>query len=554
MLSVSGESVWGSVMVNGDQWQIQALGDGVHAISHLDLTKAPQANQRITDRIHVRNTGSAIVSEDGRSAPFMPHDFSETLGYVGDPALDVEVYVSQTIENIPPDVSFCRFSYFGCPIRILVLYTDLAASEVASISDIATAGRNELAMASGRSRTGGSYEIANIVRIPFVEGLEVGDPDFRLDADLAALKGQYYPLLDQYRADLMVVLTGAVYGNYSGSVQELRVASDNAHAIVVAKWALSSQGGQYTFAHEVGHLMGAQHDLFHAAPQVNYPYEYGYRFSYKPSIFLPRRFWRTVMAYNPHVFESDYGRNYTQIANFSNPNVIHDSRPTGTSLHYNAKVLENHNYIIHNYRPDPLRALIHGPSYVLPGVSTQWAAIISKQPTGSTRWLWSVLPSGQQTFVPISEASVAQYTLPPGVSGALLRLRVTHQGDQVETYLYLNASTGGGLLAAVEQAEDRDENAVGEDSNLVVGFSVDGPSPNPVRDRSSLQVDIASEGEIEIIIFDMLGRQVALTDAHYGSGRHTIPLSVSSLPAGRYIVRVTSNGNGSATRQITVVR
>lgn len=191
MLSVSGESVWGSVMINGDQWQIQALGDGVHAISHLDLTKAPQANQQITDRIHVRNTGSAIVSEDGRSEPFMSYDFPETFGSIGNPSLDIGAYVSRTIENAPPDASFCRFNYFGCPIRILVLYTDLAASEVASISDIATAGRNELAMASGRSLTGGSYEIADIVRIPFVEGMAHGDPKDRLDADLPALKSQY---------------------------------------------------------------------------------------------------------------------------------------------------------------------------------------------------------------------------------------------------------------------------------------------------------------------------------------------------------------------------
>ena len=77
--------------------------------------------------------------------------------------------------------------------------------------------------------------------------------------------------------------------------------------------------------------------------------------------------------------------------------------------------------------------------------------------------------------------------------------------------------------------------------------------PNPVRGRATVAVGVAAGGEVRAEAYDALGRRVASSGARVGPGMGTVPLDLSGLPAGVYLVRVTA-GAETATRAVTVVR
>lgn len=65
----------------------------------------------------------------------------------------------------------------------------------------------------------------------------------------------------------------------------------------------------YTFAHELGHNMGAQHDWYVSSATLPYTYAHGY-------VNAGQR-WRTIMAYNDNCF--DQGFNCTRLLQWANP-------------------------------------------------------------------------------------------------------------------------------------------------------------------------------------------------------------------------------------------
>jgi hypothetical protein len=73
--------------------------------------------------------------------------------------------------------------------------------------------------------------------------------------------------------------------------------------------------------------------------------------------------------------------------------------------------------------------------------------------------------------------------------------------------------------------------------------------PNPVYDQLTIQVTDLPEGSLSLQIADLSGRSVMEIqgDHEMKEGSYRIPLSVSTLPAGTYLVKVVSE-NGIATK------
>jgi len=85
---------------------------------------------------------------------------------------------------------------------------------------------------------------------------------------------------------------------------------------------------QYSFAHELGHVMGCCHDEDHAGSCAGgdslYPYAFGKRFTGDSGD------WRTVMAYSDGSGDPLPWTYYTRIGRFSNPDLEYDGESTGS--------------------------------------------------------------------------------------------------------------------------------------------------------------------------------------------------------------------------------
>jgi len=78
--------------------------------------------------------------------------------------------------------------------------------------------------------------------------------------------------------------------------------------------------------------------------------------------------------------------------------------------------------------------------------------------------------------------------------------------------------------------------------------------PNPATQRAMLGMDLPEPGRVRAVLYDALGRQVALlANEDRPAGRHALAIQVAGLPAGAYVVRVEAGGD-SVMQRLTVVR
>ena len=106
-----------------------------------------------------------------------------------------------------------------------------------------------------------------------------------------------------------------------------------------------------------------------------------------------------------------------------------------------------------------------------------------------------------------------------------------------------------------------------------VGGSVDAQGEDPVASRLSVvpnpaggtagesvrvSFDVSEAGPISVVVFDALGRQVAVVaDGTHTAGPHTVTVPLAARPAGVYVVRLraaTGSGTSTAVQRFSIVR
>jgi hypothetical protein len=125
---------------------------------------------------------------------------------------------------------------------------------------------------------------------------------------------EVHPLRDAYNADVCVLIITSI--EYCGLASAILASASNAFCAV--SWDCAT--GYYSFSHEIGHLQGCRHNL-EADPTLT-PFQYGHGYLYAAGA------WRTVMSYNSTSCNGGY---CDRIQHFSNPDVVHNSLPTGTA-------------------------------------------------------------------------------------------------------------------------------------------------------------------------------------------------------------------------------
>jgi hypothetical protein len=85
-------------------------------------------------------------------------------------------------------------------------------------------------------------------------------------------------------------------------------------------------------------------------------------------------------------------------------------------------------------------------------------------------------------------------------------------------------------------------------------FSVSPPAPNPFSEVATLRYALPERREVQIEIFDALGRRVrTVVNREQGPGRHAKQISGEGLPSGAYFYRLEA-GRAVRTGKFTIVR
>ena len=78
--------------------------------------------------------------------------------------------------------------------------------------------------------------------------------------------------------------------------------------------------------------------------------------------------------------------------------------------------------------------------------------------------------------------------------------------------------------------------------------------PNPANEMLTLSFDMKESGNLNIEVFDMLGKKVeVLMDENISAGKFKHSFSTASLAAGNYVLQLSANGN-SANHKLNITR
>jgi hypothetical protein len=190
----------------------------------------------------------------------------------------------------------------------------------------------------------------NLIHIESLAFKETGD----FDKDVISLHDPIdgngddaHALRNKYAADMVILISNTHdYTKQCGVAYDVPQTvshqwEDDAFAVVVARCFLK----QFTFVHEIGHIMGARHDWYKDATNGQ-PFDYNHGFTFDPGGFAVR----TVMAY-PDQCKDQGAIVCIQVATFSDGGPTF-GKPIGSNQAAdNAEALNQTRWTISNYRP-----------------------------------------------------------------------------------------------------------------------------------------------------------------------------------------------------------
>ncbi|WP_369939961.1 zinc-dependent metalloprotease [Xanthomonas medicagonis] len=288
----SGDTITGSIRNNGTLYHLRPIAGGGHVLVQVDESRMPAEHPAEYALLPTIRMPQAVADDRVTAAGASS----------GSPAT----------------------------IRVLVVATNKAVNSyggnMQSLVQLAVAESNQ---GYTNSNVGITMQLAGYETTSYTES---GD----FNTDLSRFRGTSDGYMDSIHttrnsvaADVGVLIidNSAYCGLASG------IGSTAATAFAAVYWDCAT--GYYSFAHEIGHLQSARHDIATDSSTTPYAYGHGYRYGNN---------WRTIMAYNCSV--SCPRLNY-----WSNPNISYGGVPMGNaSSADNQRVLVNTKATVAGFR------------------------------------------------------------------------------------------------------------------------------------------------------------------------------------------------------------
>ncbi len=466
-------------------------------------------NGYVYGNIHLDSLSYQIEPLNKKYALLLRRDYSELTCPMQEG--NDEGRKSKSINNNPVNIPTIQSS--DPVIDVMVLFSNQAAAATTDMQALAEASiqsSNDSFINSNASVT------FNLVHYQQISYSESGYMDFDRDRMVNPFDGymdNVHTIREQYSADVVMLIVSE--GRYSinnaplcGIAYDIGVSSVGAFAVTADDCSV----GNYTFAHEIGHLAGARHDN----DSNTSPYIYGHGFKYLPA------YWRTIMATNAGSI------NTYRIPYWSNPDKYYGGIAMGTnSWNDNARVWDVRASIMADFKSLEMAVNIFGPTTLYSGQTGFWAAGVSNGTTPYS-YQWQKRNSGSSYWYNIGTNSSYSGSFTNDVD---LKVIVTDSINDTATDI-ISVSVSG----AIPKVIGGESNAIPEIFGLAQNY------PNPFNPSTNVQFELPEQAQVSIVVFNIMGQRVStLVDQTLNAGFHTYTFDASGLPSGVYIAQNAAN-------------
>ena len=414
-------------------------------------------------------------------------------------------------DDITSSPIFSEAAAYDCKIRVLVLYTQNALSSP-SISNIKNTILTAVALTNQsfvNSQINFQIELVYAGQTNYTESVFLTDLSRFRDPDDGYMD-EVHTLRNKYSADVCVLLINDSLS--CGMATGIGVTGDNAFCVVSTCGTCATTN--YSFGHEIGHLLGCRHDPF--VDSTTTPFAYGHGYVH------PSKTWRTIMAY-----ENACG-SCPRLLYWSNPNVIYNGSPMGTTTtHDNTRVWNERSNTVMAFR-QPDNDVTFTSSDMR---NTQYADVIAKQKLTTSGTV--NVNSGNTLSMRARNSIVLQ----PGFSiqaGAEFSAGIEDIDDCEECAAHVSIET------VQDVPEEYDEIAVQIENKSDFSYRVFPDSSNKLI---NITYSLITEMPLSIELVDFFGQKLKtiLHKHNQQAGNYTLQIPISDFSAGTHFLTISSS-------------
>ncbi len=504
ILNVLGNDIQGIITKGLDLYRISTTENGAYVLTKIDQSKYPEEDcgNFLNDNNHTNkksgNTNDIYNSDDATE--------------------------SSAISNS----TLLKSSALGkCKIRVLVLYTSNAETGrfIHNTIQLAADVTNQ---SFENSDIAYEIEIVYVGRANYSEDEDIHTDLKRFTTDGDGYMDEVHDLRNAYSADVCVLIIESPVGRVCGVANKINASEDEAFCVVDCDCAT----GYYSFAHEIGHLVGCRHDTYLDDKRTPFAYGHGYvNLRYK---------WRTIMAYNDKC--KSKGTSCTRLPYWSNPNIEYKVAsmpgpdwiaPMGT------KATENCARVWNKRAPDVMAfrqlesdiELIEGDILL----RSKYADVVASR--------YITTSNGFTVFdgVELNLHAGESITFGDGFHAKL--------GSEITTYIEIADCTPTKSAQITLETDDNVKDSI-EVTDENISYNI---YPNPSFETVNIKYELNATSNVSITLIDFLGKNVKSisTNENQKSGNYNVQCDVTDLASGLYFIRFIIN-NKSFTEKIIV--
>ena len=314
-----GVTMAGTVQHEGRIYSLRRMRGGIHAVAVVEMTEDRMPPEHAPMPLGMRANDPSLrddpLVQQGDASMLRPH------APIAEKSAPKDKVIQSPTKTASKEIV----------IDVIVAYTKKAASNYADV-------RRELVDLS-IEEANQSFRISNLGQIKlrlvhayqtdYVEEGEHFDHLWRFADKGDGYMEEIHGLRDKYGADVAVLIVDDPKG--CGLATRVFADAEDAFAVVHHECAAST----YSVAHEIGHIIGARHDLNIDKTMTPFPYGHG---------FVNGTKWRDIMSYK----ESCGG--CPRLPVWSSPRVMIRGEPAGTPHTDNSRVIAEQAARVANFR------------------------------------------------------------------------------------------------------------------------------------------------------------------------------------------------------------